>query len=195
VTQAPPRKPADVLHDARRRDSNRKRQQVFRAVDDMRKAGVHISFAAVARQARVSQWLVYAPGVREYIEAAQQAQSETPLHAQREGRVATDASLRADLALAREDNKRLRSEVDRLKHLLREGLGSELEAESSQSLRRRVDELTEANARYRTENIRLGADVDDARAQLRLVEDDLTAARTSLRQMIKEQSQHLPAKS
>ena len=179
MTQAQPRKPADVLREARSKDSQRKRKQVFRAVDEMRKNGTEITFAAVARQARVSQWLVYAEGVRDYIEAARQAQETSPAHSRRVGRIATEASLRTDLALAQEDNKRLRREVERLKNLLRESLGTELEAISSQSLRQRVDELTEASQRYRTENIKLTAELQESRTQLRTAEDELAAARTT----------------
>ena len=68
MTQAVKRTPADVLREARRRDSDRKRDQVFRTVDAMKRDGTPITFAAVARNAKVSQWLVYADGVREYIE-------------------------------------------------------------------------------------------------------------------------------
>jgi Family of unknown function (DUF6262) len=74
VTQAAKRTPADVLCEARRRDSDRKRELVFRTVDAMKRDGTPITFAAIAREAMVSQWLVYADGVREYIEAARVAQ-------------------------------------------------------------------------------------------------------------------------
>ena len=50
MTQAVTRTPADVLREARRRDSERKRDQVFRAVDAMKRDGTPITFAAVARQ-------------------------------------------------------------------------------------------------------------------------------------------------
>ena len=52
MTQSVKRTPADVLREARRRDSDRKRDQVFRAVDAMKRDGTPISFAAVARTAR-----------------------------------------------------------------------------------------------------------------------------------------------
>ena len=78
MTQAVKRTPADVLREARRRDSDRKRDQVFRTVDAMKRDGTPITFAAVARAAKVSQWLVYADGVREYIEAARSAQAAAP---------------------------------------------------------------------------------------------------------------------
>jgi hypothetical protein len=45
-----------------------------------------ITFAAVARTAKVSQWLVYADGVRDYISAAREAQATEPARAERIGR-------------------------------------------------------------------------------------------------------------
>jgi hypothetical protein len=191
VTHAVKRTPADVLREARRRDSDRKRHRVFRTVDAMKCDGTPINFAAVARTAKVSQWLVYADGVREYIETARSAQAAEPAHAKRPGRSASEASLRTDLELAKQDNRRLRAEVDRLKKALRERLGTQLEATSVESLRRRIDELTAANDRYRSENTRLAAELDTARAQLCTAEDDLVATRTSLRRMIRNHTSEI----
>jgi regulator of replication initiation timing len=195
VTQAVKRTPADVLREARRRDSHRKRNRVFRTVDAMKRDGTPISFAAVARTAKVSQWLVYADGVREYreyIETARSVQATEPAQAKRPGRSASEASLRTDLQLTKQDNRRLRGEADRLKKALRERLGAQLEAESAESLRRRIDELITANDRYRSENSRLTTELNDTRQRLRMTEDELGAARTSLRRMIRERSAQIP---
>jgi hypothetical protein len=154
----------------------------------MKRDGTPITFTSVARSANVSQWLVYADGVREYIEAARSAQAAEPVQAKRGARGASEPSLRTDLELAKQDNRRLRGEVARLKKALRERLGAQLEASSAESLKRRVDELLAANDRYRSENSRLVAELDDAHSQLRVAEEDLAAARTSLRRMIRESS-------
>ena len=191
MTQVVKLTPADVLREARRRDSDRKRDQVFRAVDAMKRDGTPITFAAVARAAKVSQWLVYAEGVREYIAAAREAQAAAPAHTERAGRTPSEASLRTDLELVKQDNRRLRAEVDRLKKALRERLGTQLEATSVESLRRRIDELIAANDRYRSENTRIAAELDDARAQLCTAEDDLAATRTSLRRMIRNHTSEI----
>jgi hypothetical protein len=185
------RTPADVLRESRRKDSMRKRNTVFRTVDAMRKDGITITFAAVARTAKVSQWLVYADGVREYIDAARQAQELAPANAERIGRTSSDASVRSDLEHARQDNKALRAEVARLKKILRERLGEQLEFDSSQSLRHRVDELTASNTRYRSENFELQRTLTTVREQLVTTENDLTAARLSLRRMIKSHAANL----
>ena len=188
MTQAVTRTPADVLRAARRRDSEHKRDRVFRAVDAMKRDGTPITFAAVARNAKVSQWLVYADGVRDYIETARSDQAAVPAQAKRAGRSASEASLRTDFELAKQDNRRLRSELGRVTKALRERLGTQLEATSVEPLRRRIDELTAANNRYRSENVRLATELDVTLARLRTAEDDLAAVRSSLRRMIREQS-------
>jgi chromosome segregation ATPase len=185
------RRPADVLRQARLDESTRKRKAVFVAVDSMRRDGTLITFAAVARTAKVSQWLVYADGVREHIAAARDAQAVEPAQAKRLGHKASEASLRTDLELSRQDNKALRAELAKLKILLRERLGERLEAESSESLRRRVDELSEANIRHRSELAQLKGELEAVRGQLATTEDDLAAARMSLRRMIKSQTADL----
>ena len=111
-----------------------------------------------------------------------------PAQAKRAGRSASEASLRTDLELAKQDNRRLRSELGRVTKALRERLGTQLEATSVEPLRRRIDELTAANNRYRSENVRLATELDVTLARLRTAEDDLAAVRSSLRRMIREQS-------
>lgn len=188
MTQGIKRKPADVLREARRRDSDRKRDRVFRTVEVMKDEGTPITFASVARSAKVSQWLVYADGVREYIDSARAAQAAAPAQRERASRTASEATLRTDLELARQDNRRLRNEVDRLKKAVRQDLGIQLEAEAAESLRRRIDDLMSANERYRTGNSSLSRELDDVRVRLRVAEEDLTAARTSIRRMMRTQS-------
>ena len=185
MTQPGKRTPADVLRESRRKESDRKRGKVFRVVDDMKRKGDTITFAAVARNANVSAWLVYRDEVRTYIDSAREAQQATPLHAQRVGRIASDASLRTDLALAQQDNRTLRCEISRLKKALQERLGVDIEVASNESLRQRIDELTDANQCYRRENVRLASELEAVRAELRNTQDDLTAARTSIRRMMR----------
>jgi hypothetical protein len=191
VGDATKRTPSQVLRESRRRDSDRKRSNVFRTVDKMQCDGIPITFAAVARAAGVSNWLVYADGVREYVEKAKTAAAEAPAHTERVGLLASDASLRTDLELARQDNRRMREEVDRLKKAMREHLGNQLEVVSTESLRRRIDELTEANTRYRSENVLLTTELDEVRAQLAVAENDLAATRTSLRRMIRDHTSEI----
>lgn len=81
------------------------------------------------------------------------AQAAGPPELSRIGHSASDISLRTDLELARRDNRALRAEFARLKTVLRESLGDQLEMESRQSLRLRIDDLTAANNRYHSESL------------------------------------------
>lgn len=90
-----------ALRNARKRDSDVKRSLVRNTVATMLVNGDNVTFTAVACQARVSTWLVYASGVREHIEAAIRQQSAEP-STDRDGQP-SNSSLRTDLALGREE--------------------------------------------------------------------------------------------
>ncbi len=180
--------PAEVLRLARKRDSDRKRSAVYKVVDGMRREGTPITFSGVARSASVSRWLVYADGVRDYIESSRKQQLSEPSPAERTGQCASELSLRTDLELCKQDNRALRAEVSRLKGLLRLQLGQDLEAQSTQTLKLRIDELTAANRRYSTDNSRLQHELDSATRRAETLENDLVAARSRLRHMIRDQN-------
>jgi hypothetical protein len=93
----------------------------------------------------VSKWLVYADGVREHIEQARQQQAGRKIRDRRRGLQPSTASLQTDLALARADNARLRTERDRLKAAVQRGLGQQVNQLSAKDMAARIDELTRAN--------------------------------------------------
>jgi hypothetical protein len=181
-----PRTPTEVLKDARRRDSHEKRARVFAAVDEIKHTDTPITFALIARAAQVSTWLVYADGVREYIEAARTYQGAQPHRQQLAGTRASEASLRTDLELARQDNRALRAEIARLTHALREQLGQQLDHHNTGDLRRRIEEVLEANRELQSINAELAQDNQTLHDQLTETQDDLIAVRASLRQMIRD---------
>lgn len=184
--------PAEVLRLARRRDSDRKRSAVYKVVDTMRREGTPITFSGVASTAKVSRWLVYADGVREYIESARRQQLSEPSPAERSGQTASAVSLRTDLELCKQDNRKLRAEVSRLTGLLRLQLGHEMEAQSTHTMKLRIDELTDANRRYSTDNSRLQHELDSAKTRAATLENDLVAARSRIRHMIRDQNVRAP---
>lgn len=145
MTTAAPRTPADVLHEARARDSQEKRARVVAATDAMLAKGERITFAAVAKAADVSTWLVYAEGVREHIEGARKKQDSADRHEKRTGTNASAASLATDLELARAEIRSLREERDRLKEGMRRKLGEQVDQMGAGDLAARVNELTEDN--------------------------------------------------
>jgi hypothetical protein len=182
------RTPAEVLREARRRDSRDKRGRVLTAIESMLQAGEPVTFTAVAREAGVSTWLVYADGVREHIELARNRQAQEPGQPQGKA-VAPAAGLRIEMELVREENARLRVECARLKAAVQRNLGQELDRLSTADLTARVDELAGENQRLSRELSDTRAQVQGLESQLAEARDDLAAARSSLRQMIKEGNQ------
>ncbi|MFF3733404.1 DUF6262 family protein [Streptomyces sp. NPDC002476] len=178
------RTPAEVLAESRRNTSLLKRQRVLDTIRLMLDDGEPISFAAVARAANVSTWLVYAEGVREHVQTAIQRQEKTPVTAAPQGRRAGPTSLHADLAMAREEIKELRAERDQLRDAMRQQLGHQLDQISNRKLTERITELTEANRKLEHELVQLRPLIDHVQE----LERDLAATRTSLRQMIRERA-------
>jgi hypothetical protein len=179
---------AKAMIAARRRDSQERRTRVTHAIEAMLTNGTPITFAAVARHARVSSWLVHAGGVREAIEHARDRQRAEPVVAPPPGRVARQTSLHTDLALAREEIKRLRAQADELRGKLRHALGTQLDNLTRTDLVARVDELTGHNTRLLAETHQLRRDNNLLTATVAQLEDDLAAARTSLRRMIRAEN-------
>jgi hypothetical protein len=185
-----PRAPAAAVAmiAARRRDSQQRRGRVTQAIEEMLANGTPITFTAVARQAGVSTWLVHANGVREAIEQARDRQRAEPVTPPPPGREASQTSLHTDLALAREEIKRLRAQADELRGKLRLSLGTQLDNLTKTDLITRVDELTDHNTRLLAETHELRRSNDLLTATVAQLEDDLAAARTSLRRMIRDEN-------
>ncbi|MGW5440492.1 DUF6262 family protein [Nocardia asteroides] len=182
------RSPADVLREARRRDSQQKRARVLATVDDMVKRGDTVTFAAVAQAANVSTWLVYAPGVREHVDAARHRQAQHPARSVARGDSVSTTSLRTDLELAREEISRLRTELEAAKKTIRRQLGQQLECPDPAELLRRAEELDVENRTVRAALEQLRTEHDALVAKVGDTEDDLLAARESVRRMIRNRN-------
>ncbi|MFE0147853.1 DUF6262 family protein [Nonomuraea sp. NPDC059007] len=178
------RTPREVLAASRRKDSHEKRARVVAIVDEMAARGDAITFAGVAKTAGVSSWLVYAAGVREYIEAARKKQrGRLHLDAQT-GLVSSPASLATDLELSRQQVTTLRAERDQLKVALQRQLGKQLDQIGTADLAARINELTRQNEKLTDDAFQLRQEAVDLAERLADTEDDLAAARSSLRRMI-----------
>ncbi|WP_307820820.1 DUF6262 family protein [Streptomyces sp. BSE7-9] len=180
---------AAALKAARERDSQNKRRRVLEVLDSLQRTGTKITFARVAKEAGVSNWLAYSPGLREPIEAARRRQEELGIEATADAvppqsRV-SNASLKTDLALAQQQIKELREERNRLRERLRLQLGTELNHTNASELRDAMDELNRANAALTKDLQRAQADNKALRATIEGLEDDLSAARQSLRKMMR----------
>lgn len=174
------RRPADVLKAARQRASQDKRAQVTRAIAAILTENELITFTKVARRANVSTWLVYAPGMREQIDAAitQQRQQPSPVD---NDHAPTPDSVRTDLELARQDVKKLRHDRDALRAQLQSLLGQQLTNLTTAPLVERINRLTSELAEAQSANQALTRRIEE-------LEDELAGARAALRQMIKTAS-------
>ncbi len=188
MTAAPSR--ARAMLAARAKASHDKRHRVLTAVQALEAAGTPVTPAAVATAAGVSTWLVYADGVREHVQAARQRQTErghapepAPLPAR--GEPVTQASLRADLAVARNEIRRLRAESDKLRGRLRLQLGAEIDGPDHAGLIARLAALEAASRQFAAERDARAAEASHAQRRVRELEDELTAARESLRRAIR----------
>lgn len=183
---------AAALKAARVKDSELKRRRALAALEALEATGAAITFTAVAKAAGVSTWLVYADGIREHIDAARHRHSNdhraTGTPPAPRTQPATPDSLRTDLAFAREQIKTLRAERDTLQGRLRLQLGAELEAPDRAHLTSRVADLETINRQLIAERDARAIDADAAKRRVTELEDELSAARESLRRIIKAQN-------
>lgn len=111
----------------RRLDSQLKRERVIAAADARLAAGHELSIAAIARNAGVSRKFIYAhPDLQAVIkQRAQQSLTTGQARADATGRV-TIASLRADAANLKAQNRRLREQLTALEQRLSTAIGTEI---------------------------------------------------------------------
>lgn len=178
---------SDAMIEARRRDSATKRARVLTTLADMLVAGDSITVTALAQRAQVSTWLVHAPGIRDAVAHARAQQDNAAIANSGPRNLATSeaADLRADLALARAEITRLRAERAQHHQQLRRALGAQLDSVTRADLVTRIDELTRANTELAAANTQHQSITHDLRSQITALEDQLAAARTSLRRMIR----------
>lgn len=177
------------LRAARAKDSADKRRRAREAIKALEAAGTPVTAAAVANAAGVSTWLVYTDGLREHLDQARHRQAlpaPIPVRAPSGQAPSTPASLRTDLALARDEIRRLRGDNDKLRRRLRLQLGAEIDGPDRAELTARVADLETANRQLLAERDARAAEAHDVQRRIRDLEDNLTAARESLRRVIKE---------
>jgi hypothetical protein len=176
---------------ARAKASQDKRHRALAAVRALEAAGTPVTATAVATAAGVSTWLVYADGVREHVQAARRRQAgrepgPATTAPQGRGQPASQASLRADLAVARDEIRRLRAERDKLRSRRRLQLGAEIEGPDRAELIARVASLETASRQLAAERDARATEASHAQRRTRELEDELTAARESLRRAIRQ---------
>jgi seryl-tRNA synthetase len=179
---------------ARAKASHDKRQRALEAIRALEAAGTPVTATTVATAAGVSTWLVYANGVREQVEAARRRQAEQgnaphPAAPPGRGEPVTQASLRTDLTIARDEIRRLRAERDKLRARLRLQLGAEIEGPDRAELIARVATLEASCRQLAAERDARAAETNHAQRRISELDDELTAARESLRRVIRQANQ------
>ncbi len=176
------------LKDSRAADSAKKTKAAFDAVQTLVQNGQEVTFTAVARAAQVSTWFLYhKPDVRKAVETAiaQQEQMGVESAAVPAVKRVSASSLQAELAVARDQIKKLRAERDRYRRKARESLGATLDNAAAGQW---SEQLVNAHQQIAALQTELAATLDRAAAaELRRDElmDELTAARSSLKKMIR----------
>ncbi|MFE4798428.1 DUF6262 family protein [Streptomyces sp. NPDC056708] len=173
---------------SRAKDSEDKTRRALDAVDGLLRSGRRITVAQVAREASVSTWFVYnQPQVHQAVKdgiTAQQARGRQNSLIPEASQV-SQAGLRTDLALARDEIKDLKEERDRLRNRVRLSLGAELEGVNRNELIGRVQQIEQRNTALEQALSEAGDQITALEGQLREAEDDLTAARASLRRAMR----------
>jgi len=120
----------DPLSEAASRRHELTRARAIRALHELDRAGVPVTFAGVSRAAGVSRsWLYTQPGISSQIRRLrQQADGVGSAGAVPAAQRATDASLRARLTAALDRSKQLADENARLRRQLARALGDQRSA-------------------------------------------------------------------
>ena len=166
-----------ALAQARRRDTDRRRQRVRQAIAEMSAQAAEITISSVATRARVHRSFIHRhPDLRAAVIAAAEDPAATSPSAR--GTVSR-RSLLADTANLRERNRRLEHHAHGLEQRLSELLGTQI----SQRTGLGVPD-TEAALREQAENLR--QQILDLRKTVEERDEELAAAREANRQMMAE---------
>lgn len=172
---------------SRRDVSADKRRRAITACERLLHAGTPITAARVARDAGVSTWLMYnALDVRQALDEARETQRREGFVAQRSpvrSSVSPD-SLRTDVALAREENGRLKAELARLQRRFEQQLGVELESASIPEMMERIREVEILNSKLSRQVTTRDEQIIHLEARTRDLENEVEAKTEALRAMM-----------
>lgn len=161
--------------DGRKADSTRRRERVLGAIEAALRSEGGITVSSLARAARVDRTFIYRhPDLLERVHAA--AAAPPP-----DGRQAavSRASLRADLANAMEQNRRLTTRIRQLEKRLSQSLGAEVWAESGLGAAADIDQLQRQMVLLEQQLSQKQQELDDRTEELEAARDanrDLTRA-------------------
>lgn len=127
----------------RQKDSNNKRSAVLAAVEAMERTRSPITVAEVARRAGVSTWLVRQEPLLEVVRNAQTRHSIAPTS--QDAANSSTGSLRVERDLLRQENQRLRHDLQRHQRRISELLGDQIDGTDAHSQSLRIRDLTDQN--------------------------------------------------
>jgi chromosome segregation ATPase len=177
-----------ALRRARRHDSRTKRQRAADTVEAMEQTGEPISFPAVARRAGVSVSLLYADAdlaarIAAVRDRQRQAGRERAWRLPARSLV-TEQGLKAELANAKEQARRLAQEVTVLRDRLARQLGADADLARGQALSPLLDQLEQRAADLESDNNRQRQRIARLEAEVRELTDNLEAARAMNRELM-----------
>lgn len=176
------------LKRARRQDSNVKRRRANETLQAMIDAGESITFPAVARRAGVSVSLLYADTelANRLSEARhlQRAAGDDRAWRLPTRSLVTEQSLRADLANAKDQVRRLSEEVALLRDRLARGFGAETDRSSGRTMSPLFEQFEEQVATLETDNAQLREHICELEGTLQESTQTLEAARAMNRDLM-----------
>ena len=179
-----------ALRRARRHDGRTKRQHAGDMITAMEASGDPITFPGVARRAGVSTSLLYGdPQLAGRIAAARDRQRQAgqdrawSLPARS---LVTEQSLRAELANAKEQNRRLAEEIKLLRERLCRQLGADADLARGEALGPALDQVEHRAAELEADNHRHRARIAELETDRRELTETLDAARAMNRELMTE---------
>lgn len=187
-----------ALRRARQRDGATKRRRSEMALDAMVQTGEPVTFRALASRAGVSVSFLYADTnlaqrVAEARDRQAQAGRDRAWHLPPRSLV-TEASLRADLANAKEQIRRITEETYVLRGRLARELGAEADLARGRPLTPRIDQLEECAAELEADNHELRSRIAELEHEIRELNETLAAARAMNRDLMGEVNRSSPSR-
>lgn len=169
----------------RRKDSKNQRGAVLAPLEAMERTRSPITVAEVARLAGVSPWLVRQEPLLDEVRKAQKRHA-TGSGTSPETTKSTTGSLQVERDLLRQENQRLRHELQRHQRRISELLGDQIDGTDAHSQSLRVQELTDQNAVLSKHTSERAQELHHAQQQVAALSSDLQAAHSVNRSLMTE---------
>lgn len=167
----------------RKKDSRTKRGAVLATIEAMERTRSPITIAEVARRAGVSPWLVRQ---KPLLEEIRKAQSRYSMGTPQPPETTNSGSLHVERDLLRQENQRLRHELQRHQRRISELLGDQIDGTDAHSQSLRVQELTDQNAILSKQTSERTQELHHVRQKVTALSSDLEAAHSVNRSLMTE---------